>query len=221
MNAETVDGWADEDGCPDPDNDGDGILDEQDLCPDEPEERNGVKDEDGCPDHMIAVRREGAIAILQPILFASGSSKIERDSMVIVQSVATLLQDNTDILQMRVEGHTDNKGKPDSNQRLSQRRAESVVKKLIELGVESTRLEAVGYGDARPVDSNRTEEGRANNRRIEFQILAQEAPRPEVRAAPENPWGFEAPKESPIGPAPVTAPEPAAPVELKPAENPW
>ena len=221
MNAETVDGWADEDGCPDPDNDGDGILDEDDLCPNEAEDRNGIKDDDGCPDDKIAVRREGSIVILQPILFASGSSRIERDSMVIVRTVATLLKDNEDILQLRVEGHTDNKGKSDSNQRLSQRRAEAVVKKLIELGVESARLEAVGYGDARPVASNRTDDGRAKNRRIEFRILAQETVRPEVKSAPENPWGLQVPEESPLGPAPVKAPEPPKPVELKPAENPW
>ena len=220
MNPETVDGWADDDGCPDPDNDDDGIPDVDDLCPDEAEERNGVKDEDGCPDDRLAVRTEGRIAILERILFATGSSRIERDSMTIVQTVATMLKESPDILQVRVEGHTDNKGKPDSNQRLSQRRAEAVVKKLIELGVEAARLEAVGYGDARPVDSNRTEEGRTNNRRIEFRILAQETQMPEVQQAPENPWGLQL-EESPIGPAPVEAPKPPEPVELKPAENPW
>ena len=96
-----------------------------------------------------------------------------------------------------------------------------MVKKLIELGVESARLEAVGYGDARPVASNRTDDGRAKNRRIEFRILAQETVRPEVKSAPENPWGLQVPEESPLGPAPVKAPEPPKPVELKPAENPW
>jgi outer membrane protein OmpA-like peptidoglycan-associated protein len=215
MNAETVDGWADEDGCPDPDNDGDGIEDEVDLCPNEAEDRNMVRDDDGCPDDKIAVRTGDSIAILEQILFKTGSARIDKKSTPIVQTVATLMVENPDILQLRIEGHTDNKGKSSANQTLSQRRAEAVMRALVSLGVDSARLEAVGYGDARPVGSNRTEEGRAKNRRIEFRILAQETGAVEVKPEPatENPWGV------PATPAP--APEPLAPPEITPVENPW
>ncbi len=221
--AETGDGWEDDDGCPDPDNDGDGIWDEEDLCPDEPEFRDGVRDEDGCPDSKLAVVTEGQIAILQPILFRSGSARIERGSMNIVSTVAKLMLKERAILQLRVEGHTDNKGNADGNLKLSQRRAEAVMKELMKLGIEGSRLEAAGFGDTRPVASNRTEEGRAKNRRIEFLILAQAADEANLQKT-DNPWGV-TPEEP--APAPAPAPEPVAPppapepVELAPVPNPW
>jgi outer membrane protein OmpA-like peptidoglycan-associated protein len=171
--AETVDGWQDEDGCPDPDNDGDGILDEDDLCPDDPEDRNGVRDEDGCPDDQRAVVREDRIGLLQPILFGSARTAIDRESGIVLRSVARLLQEHPEILRLRVEAHTDSKGSSDSNLRLSERRADAVVKALIRLGVDRVRLESAGYGDARPAASNRTGAGRAANRRVEFLILMQ------------------------------------------------
>ena len=220
---EDVDGYQDTDGCPDPDNDGDGIWDEEDLCPDEPEFRDGVRDEDGCPDSKLAVVTEGQIAILQPILFRSGSARIERGSMNIVSTVAKLMLKERAILQLRVEGHTDNKGNADGNLKLSQRRAEAVMKELMKLGIEGSRLEAAGFGDTRPVASNRTEEGRAKNRRIEFLILAQAADEANLQKT-DNPWGV-TPEEP--APAPAPAPEPVAPppapepVELAPVPNPW
>ena len=222
--AETVDGWQDEDGCPDPDNDEDGIDDEADLCPNEKEDRNGVRDEDGCPDDKLAVITEGQIAILQPILFRSGSARIEKESMSIVTTVAKLMSERASILQVRIEGHTDNKGNPDSNLRLSERRADAVMKELIKLGVDQSRLESAGYGDSRPVGSNRTDPGRAKNRRIEFRILAQAATEAQVQN-PSNIWGVVKPPES----APATPPETetetetetAPPPELTPVPNPW
>jgi outer membrane protein OmpA-like peptidoglycan-associated protein len=211
-----------EDGCPDPDNDGDGVLDEADFCPDVAEEKNGVRDEDGCPDGTVAVRRGGAIAILEPILFKSGSSRIESKSERIVRTVAKLMLQNSDILQLRIEGHTDNKGDIAGNQKLSQRRAEAVMRRLVALGVDGSRLEAVGYGDARPVGSNRTEDGRAKNRRIEFRILAQEAGDANLQRS-DNPWGIEeaAVPENPWTLPATAEPKPLPPPVLAPVENPW
>ncbi len=224
--AETVDGWQDQDGCPDPDNDGDGIEDEVDICPNEAEERNGVRDEDGCPDDRLAVVTEAGIAILQPILFRSGSDRIEPASLPIVEKVAGLLLENPSITSLRVEGHTDNKGDPDRNVRLSQRRATAVMKALIDRGVPADRLEAQGYGDSRPVASNRTDEGRARNRRIEFRILAQQSTVETLSpSGSSTPWGAPAEPAPPAEPEPNpwgTPPDPPAPAEpVAPAENPW
>ena len=222
--AETVDGWQDEDGCPDPDNDQDGIDDDEDICPNDPEDRNGVRDDDGCPDDQLAAVTESGIAILKPILFRSGSDRIERDSLMIIERVAALLLENPSITSLRVEGHTDNKGDSDRNVLLSQRRATTVMKALIDRGVPASVLQAQGYGDARPVSSNRTEEGRAKNRRIEFLILARQATVPTLAPGPtpDSPWGAPpAPIEADPAPwgAEPTPPEPIAPVE--PAANPW
>ncbi len=173
MEPETFDGWADEDGCPDPDNDGDGILDEDDLCPNEAEVFNGEKDDDGCPDDILAVRATEKIVILEKLYFASGKDRILRRSFPVLTAVASILKKSPDILQVRVEGHTDSRGRDTYNQRLSQRRAEAVMRKLISEGIDASRLEAAGYGEARPVADNKSSEGRERNRRVEFLILAQ------------------------------------------------
>ncbi|HCP46852.1 MAG TPA: cell envelope biogenesis protein OmpA [Deltaproteobacteria bacterium] len=173
LNAETFDGWADEDGCPDPDNDQDGILDEDDLCPDEAEVVNKVKDEDGCPDDILAVRASEAIVILEKLYFASGRDRILRRSDSVLRAVAAVLRGNPDILQVRVEGHTDSRGRESTNQKLSQRRSEAVMRRLIKEGIDAGRLEAVGYGESRPIAPNESETGRERNRRVEFKILAQ------------------------------------------------
>ena len=68
-------------------------------------------------------------------------------------------------------GHTDSDGLPEENELLSQSRAEAVVTALVAQGVESERLDAVGFGDTQPIASNETGEGKARNRRIEFLLL--------------------------------------------------
>ncbi len=213
---EDLDGFQDVDGCIDPDNDGDGIADMSDACPNAAETVDGWQDEDGCPDDKLAVVTEGQIAILQPILFRSGSAKIEKESMSIVTTVAKIMTEHQSILQVRIEGHTDNKGNPDSNLRLSERRAETVMKELIKLGIDRSRLESAGYGDSRPVGSNRTEDGRTKNRRIEFRILAQAATEAQVQN-PSNIWGEVKPPET----EGVPEPPPVTKPELTPVPNPW
>jgi OOP family OmpA-OmpF porin len=74
------------------------------------------------------------------------------------------------VQHVQVQGHTDNRGDPAANLELSQRRAESVVQWLINAGVESSRLEAKGYGDTRPLVPNLTPANRARNRRVQFMI---------------------------------------------------
>ncbi|WP_090490685.1 OmpA family protein [Myxococcus virescens] len=170
---EDLDGFEDEDGCPDPDNDQDGIPDAVDPCPLEAETINGVKDDDGCPDQGKAqVRVEGArIVILDKVYFGTGQDVILARSHGLLRQVAATLKANPQLLRVRVEGHTDDQGNDAKNLDLSQRRARNVVAFLVKEGIAAQRLDAVGYGEAKPVDTNETAKGRENNRRVEFNIM--------------------------------------------------
>ena len=168
---EDRDEFQDEDGCPDTDNDGDGILDVDDGCPNEPETMNGYLDTDGCPDSGpsgVDIARN-QIVISEKILFDTGRSSIKRVSHGILNAVVAVLADYPKI-EVRIEGHTDSQGGASTNQRLSERRASSVRKYLISQGVEENRLKSKGFGEDKPIDTNRTRSGRANNRRVEFHI---------------------------------------------------
>jgi outer membrane protein OmpA-like peptidoglycan-associated protein len=91
-----------------------------------------------------------------------------------LQEIANLLKSNQGIKKMSINGHTDNRGGADMNKKLSQGRAESVVKWLTQHGVEGTRLEAHGFGLEQPIEDNNTDAGRAANRRVEFKIVEEE-----------------------------------------------
>ena len=169
---EDRDEYQDEDGCPDTDNDGDGILDEDDGCPNEPETMNGYLDTDGCPDEGpsgVDIARN-QIVISEKILFDTGRSTIKKVSHGILDAVVSVLGDFPDI-EVRIEGHTDSQGSASSNQRLSDRRANSVRQYLIQNGVAESRLTAEGFGEDKPIDTNRTSKGRSANRRVEFHIV--------------------------------------------------
>ncbi|MCP3059839.1 OmpA family protein [Myxococcus sp. K38C18041901] len=170
---EDLDGFEDADGCPDPDNDKDGIPDTVDQCPLEAETINGVKDEDGCPDQgKSSVRLEGSrIVILDKVYFATSKDVILRKSYGLLTQVASVLKANPQLEVVRVEGHTDSQGADAKNLNLSQRRANKVKAFLVKAGIAPERLEAVGFGETKPVDTNKTAKGRENNRRVEFNIV--------------------------------------------------
>jgi outer membrane protein OmpA-like peptidoglycan-associated protein len=172
--AEDKDGFEDEDGCPDPDNDKDGIPDDKDKCPNEPEVINGVKDDDGCPDEgkVVVIVKEEKIEILQKVHFATAKAVIMPDSFSLLDQVAQVLRGHSEIKKVRVEGHTDDRGPDRANQILSEKRAQAVRDYLVKRGgIDPARLEAVGYGESRPIADNKTPEGREANRRVEFTIL--------------------------------------------------
>jgi outer membrane protein OmpA-like peptidoglycan-associated protein len=172
---EDFDDFEDEDGCPDPDNDQDEILDVDDECPLDPEDYDGDADEDGCPDEeVLAVVEEEQIEITEQIQFEFDSARITgaRSDQILGQ-VARILRDNSDI-DVRIEGHTDSVGDEAYNRDLSSRRAESVRRWLIDWGIDPARMTSEGLGEARPIDTNRTQQGRQNNRRVEFHILEDE-----------------------------------------------
>ena len=153
-------------GCPWPDRDHDGVPDKDDKCPDEP----GPADNFGCPrkQSLVIVRRD-RIELRQQIHFATNRSRILPDSYELLRQVAQALKDAPRV-QVRIEGHTDNVGKPDSNLTLSQARADAVKEFLVRQGVPDTQLAAEGYGSTRPIASNLTRFGKAANRRVEFRL---------------------------------------------------
>ena len=174
MVPEDKDGFQDEDGCPDPDNDHDGIPDVSDRCPNEPEVVNGVDDTDGCPDQGLVKLTKAKIEILDKVYFDFNKATIKPQSFELLNQVAFVIKSAANIKKLQVQGHTDNKGNAKYNLKLSQQRADSVMKYLVGQGVDVTRLEAMGFGDTQPIEENRTQSGRDANRRVEFVITQQE-----------------------------------------------
>ncbi len=208
--AEDKDGIEDFDGCPESDYDGDGIEDDDDACPEEPGVQAANPDDNGCPRF---IRLEGKqIRILQQVQFKTASADILPVSFPILEEVASVLKIHTRIGRISIEGHTDNRGKPETNRKLSDSRAHSVERWLAQHGVEAVRLEAHGYGQDRPIASNNDDGGRARNRRVEFHILEQAVPTPSGSSgttgkAPTQPTDTPAPEAKPVQPsAPVPVP---------------
>ena len=110
------------------------------------------------------------IAILEPIHFDTGRTTIQSVSHQLLDDLAQTIRSAPEIGDITIAGHTDSEGSEDGNQRLSAGRAESVLKYLVGAGVDGGRLKAVGYGETKPIAPNRTEAGRAKNRRVEFEL---------------------------------------------------
>lgn len=119
---------------------------------------------------MLVVFKEDKIEILQQVHFEFGKATIMADSFSLLNQVVDAIVTNG-VKKIKVEGHTDNKGGKDKNQKLSEDRAKSVADYLIAQGIDQSRLESVGYGDTRPVAPNLTARGRELNRRVEFIIV--------------------------------------------------
>ena len=156
-------------GCP-PDTDGDSFRDDQDACPFEKGPDNADPAKRGCPTMVRVTDKE--IVILQQVLFDTGRATIKAESFPLIEEVAGVLKDHPEILELRVEGHTDSRGAKAFNMRLSQNRADSVMKALVERGIDPARLTAKGFGPTEPIGDNATEEGRQKNRRVQFTIIS-------------------------------------------------
>ena len=107
---------------------------------------------------------------LKNVFFNTGKWDVKEDSYAELDRLISLLSD-IPTLKIEISGHTDNIGTESFNEILSQRRADAVVRYLVAKGINKDRLSAKGYGQSLPVESNDTEEGRAANRRTEFEIL--------------------------------------------------
>jgi OmpA-OmpF porin, OOP family len=167
--AEDPDGFEDDDGCPDCDDDNDGVPEcptAVDKCPGQP----GPGTADGCPQkYDLVVVTETKIELKQTVYFDTNKAKIQKRSFRLLDEVAQALTDFPTI-EVRIEGHTDSQGKDAFNKKLSQRRAESVRNYLIKKGIAASRMVGVGFGEEVPIADNRTKDGRAQNRRVEFFI---------------------------------------------------
>ncbi|MBA2611082.1 MAG: OmpA family protein [Bacteroidetes bacterium] len=161
-----------DDACPDkagilafkgcPDSDGDGVADNEDRCP----SVKGTIANKGCPE----IAREDIVkinVIASKIYFETGSDKLKLISNSQLDDLASILQ-RYDGVTLTVEGHTDNVGDDAYNMTLSQKRTESVKSYLESKGIAASRLNAIGYGETKPVADNKTAAGKAKNRRVEL-----------------------------------------------------
>jgi outer membrane protein OmpA-like peptidoglycan-associated protein len=214
-----VKGVADPDpkknGCPKPvDTDGDGIFDPDDACPNEKGPADPDPKKNGCPKAVRVTDKE--IFILEQVQFDTGKSTIKPVSDPLLDEVAGVLKEHPEITKVEVQGHTDDRGAAAMNRKLSQDRAASVVAALVKRGIDKGRLTPKGYGPDKPIAPNTDEQGRQQNRRVQFTIVEKgekpsaSAPAPSTekpaaeKPAPEKPA---AEKKAPEKPAPKPAPE--------------
>ena len=149
-------------GCPWDDSDGDGVADKDDACPEEA----GEAANNGCP----AVPQK-LIDFLQgdnsKILFRADSYTVPNNATSKLNDLKVVLEEYPDV-SIIIEGHASKDGSSEYNQKLSDKRANSVKNALITAGIDASRLETKAYGETKPVDKNDTKSGRAANRRVVF-----------------------------------------------------
>ena len=152
-------------GCPWPDTDGDGVLDKDDKCP----EIVGTVVNNGCPEVTEEVQKT-LNEYAKTILFNSGKATIKIESTNVLVDILNILNEYPNAT-FSVEGHTDSIGSVPANQKLSEERALSVKNFLVEKGIDSARLTAIGYGESKPIATNMYKAGRAENRRVEINLV--------------------------------------------------
>lgn len=153
-------------GCPD--KDGDTVADRSDACLDVSGFPNDNPKKNGCP---RAVFTEQEIIINQRIEFETDKANILEESFVVLDAVATILEEHPEIVLLEVGGHADDMGEPFKNVLLSQSRAKSVVEGLVLRGIGVMRLQPKGYGSMKPLENASTDEARKKNRRVEFKVV--------------------------------------------------
>jgi OOP family OmpA-OmpF porin len=157
-------------GCP-LDTDGDGVYDGLDRCPNTPQ---GIEvDETGCS--RVQAGLERGRLVLSSIYFQTGSANLAPQSRAVLDEVGQALLDRPDI-SIEIQGHTDSTGGAAVNQRISDQRARSVFTYLVSTfpGLNRDRFTVRGYGEANPIATNETADGRSMNRRVEFVVLSQQ-----------------------------------------------
>ncbi len=158
-------GPAENNGCPWPDTDGDGVLDKDDQCPDVA----GTVANNGCPEVTEEVQNQ-LNEYARTILFDTGKASLKPETTSVFVDIIRILEDYPNS-RFTVEGHTDSVGSASLNQKLSEERANSVRDFLVNEGIDASRLQAIGYGEDRPIASNNTRSGRTANRRVEINLI--------------------------------------------------
>ncbi|MBK8195021.1 MAG: OmpA family protein [Lewinellaceae bacterium] len=149
-------------GCPD--QDGDGVADKDDRCPD----KAGPASNKGCPEikQEDKAKLERAIKLVQ---FQSGSATLLKSSYPVLDEVVSVMNQYPEY-SLNISGHTDASGDDKMNQSLSERRAKTCYDYLVSKGIAAGRMAHAGYGETKPVADNKTAAGRAQNRRVEFEL---------------------------------------------------
>lgn len=150
-------------GCPD--TDGDGVDDRKDICP----TVAGTVENKGCPVVEKKDRQKLELAV-KAVKFETGKAVLKPESNKILSDIADILN-KYPYYHLSMEGHTDNQGKDDANQVLSEKRAQACLDFLVGKGIAKERMSAVGYGETKPKADNKTAAGRAINRRVEFELV--------------------------------------------------
>ena len=157
----TLKGLSRYEGCPIPDTDKDGVNDEQDKCPSTP----GIMGNNGCADVQPIVNQ-----ISSQLKFESGKVKLSKKGYQGLDSLVVLMQNNANIT-LGISGHTDNTGTLKINEKLSLQRAMVVSNYLVNKGVDKNRMRQKGFADTRPTADNKTLKGRAQNRRVDIEVV--------------------------------------------------
>ena len=153
-------------GCPWKDTDGDGIFDKDDDCID----AVGTVANNGCPEAVIQKLQKTLNDYAKVILFNPGTSSLKAESNQVLSDIISVLNEYTNARFM-IEGHTDSIGSYELNKRLSEARANAVKDFLVNNGIDSTRLSAIGYGERKPIATNMYKAGRKQNRRVEINLV--------------------------------------------------
>ncbi len=165
--------------------------------------------------------RDNKIEIHEKIQFEYNKSTIKEESFSLMDEIADVIKKNPHIKKIAIEGHASSEGNKQYNKRLSDSRAKSVMKYLVDKGIPAEALTATGFGSERPIAENDTEEGREKNRRVEFNIVEQDITKKKVEI---NAKGQEKvlsteksviKKEPPPEDAPEDVPEKKAPPKIK------
>lgn len=163
----TVKGPRENAGCPWPDTDGDGVLDKDDKCP----TVKGPASNNGCPIQEVT---EAVLKQLndyaKTILFDTAKATFQQQTYPVLEAMLAILKEYP-TTKFALEGHTDSDGKDASNMTLSENRAAAVKNYLIEKGIVADRLTSAGFGETKPIDTNKTKAGKANNRRVEVKLV--------------------------------------------------
>lgn len=179
-------GFKENGGCPYKDTDKDGVIDKADYCP----EIAGSPENNGCPikekkEDKPEVKedikeskkpeeskpQQSVVELSKKIKFESGNYNFTQDTYPYLIEVANQLIKEPETVRFRIIGHTDSVGSYSSNRILSRTRANAVRNYLVDKGISKDRIQTVGLGESKPIDTNLTREGRANNRRIEIIMI--------------------------------------------------
>lgn len=168
-------GLPENNGCPYSDSDGDGVVDKADHCP----QIKGDPANNGCPAPkkvaevvgVVEVPVENLETVAKRIKFESGNYNFTQDTYPYLIDLAKILIQEPPSSRFKIVGHTDSSGEYEANRALSERRASAVRNYLVDSGIDKSRIDIEGLGESDPIDTNLTEEGRSNNRRVDIIII--------------------------------------------------